>query len=116
MLGRLSQDLTLPKEVVVRDGAYAASGDTVIVDYVPSIQATRIDVIIRSTGALSAVNLVIEAAAGDLEVESAPLGSVSAATTTGFSYTGFIGQWYKVQVTEAAAATGTATVWTVARS
>ena len=122
MLGLLSQDTTKPKESVVHSLAYVGGGvtETVMIDYVPCIGASRIDIFVQSSSAVNVI-LSMSAAAGTVVVDSA-LGVTAAGTPIGFSFgdfsaatpsTGALGQVFSVKVTALAA--GTATVWACAR-
>ena len=121
MLGLLSQDVTKPKEAVVHGEAYAGGGaTTTVIDYVPCIGASRIDIFIDSSTVVDVI-ISMSAAAGTVVVDTT-LATTAAGVPLAVSFgdfsaaaplTGALGQVVSVKLT--AAAGGTATGWACAR-
>jgi|TARA_R110002060_G_scaffold38662_1_gene49947 hypothetical protein len=124
MSAGLTNSVVIPyvEEKAVYSAATASTAPNAIIVDVPCIHAKRIDVVIRSTVALAAVNIIFSAASDTLNW-TVNLGAVGAATTAPFTYTTdvsvsteAIGDTYVIQATAAAAGAGTINCWTAARS
>lgn len=120
MISTLAQTtLVFVEEAQAHDVALGGGGDVDLVNDVPCIHATRIDVMINSDEP-GDLKIVMYSASKALSVTTT-LGAVAAATTTEFVFGGganeVVGQVYDLVFTPTAPAPAdTATVWTAARS
>ena len=120
MISNLEQTTLVFVEEAQAHAIGLGAGDNDVVTDIPSIHATRIDVLVNAT------------VAGDLKIKvygaskvlslTTTLGAVAAATTTGFTFGGVanaaVGQVYDLIFTPSVApgAGETVTLWTAART